>query len=80
MKILGVRWFAGRDCVGIVQYIEDGEVSHYRQTGDADYKYYIGVGSGQDEKTDTQHIADWGSTFDKAAGDVLFKVYKGEPI
>jgi len=80
MKILGVRWFSGRDCVGIVQYIEDSEVSRYRQTGDADYKYYIGVGLGQDEKQDMQHIADWGSTFDKAAGDVLFKVYKGEPI
>jgi hypothetical protein len=80
MKILGVRWFAGRNCVGIVQYIEDEEVSVYRQTGDADYKYYIGVGNGRDEKEDMQTIADWGSTFDKAAGDVLFNVIPGTPV
>ena len=80
MKILGVRCFCGNTNVGIVQAIEDDEVTTYRQTGDADYKYFIGAVSGLDEKQDTQHIADWGSTFDKAAGDVLFKVYKGEPI
>lgn len=80
MKILGVRWYSGRSCIGIVQYIEDEEVSLYRQTGDADYKYYIGLGLGHDEKEDMQTIADWGTTFDKASGDVLFKVYKGEPI
>jgi len=80
MKILGVRWFCGNTNVGIVQAIEDDEVTTYRQTGDANYKYFIGAVSGLDEKQDTQHIADWGSTFDKAAGDVLFKVYKGEPI
>lgn len=80
MKILGVRWFCGNTNVGIVQVIEDSEVSTYRQTGDAYYRYFIGAVSGLDEKQDMQHIADWGSSFDKAAGDVLFKVYKGEPI
>ncbi len=80
MKLLGVRWFSGRSTIGVVQYIEDEEVPVYRQTGNADYKYYIGVGDGRDEKEDMQIISNWGSTFDKAAGDVLFKVYKGEPI
>ena len=80
MKILGIRWFSGRDCIGIVQYIDDAEVPQYRQTGDANYKYCIGRGFGHDEKEDMQTIADWGSTFDKSAGDVLFKVYKGEVV
>lgn len=80
MKILGVRWFCGNTNVGIVQVINDEEVSTYRQTGDAYYQYFIGGVSGLDEKQDMQHIADWGVSFDKAAGDVLFKVYKGEPI
>ena len=80
MKILGVRWFSGRHCIGIVQVISDEEVSTYRQTGNAEYKYYIGSGVGHDEKEDMQTIADWGISFDKEAGDVLFKVYKGEPI
>jgi len=80
MKILSVRWFCGNTNVGIVQVISDEEVPTYRQTGDADYRYLIGGVSGLDEKQDMQHIADWGMSFDKDAGDVLFKVYKGEPI
>ena len=44
--ITGVRWFAGRDCVGIVQVVQEHEKQTYRQTGNANYKYYIGVGWG----------------------------------
>jgi hypothetical protein len=72
--ITGVRWFAGRDCVGIVQVVPDHEKDTYRQTGEANFNYYIGVGSGIDEKTDMQTIADWGNKFDVAAGNTLFRV------
>ena len=72
--ITGVRWYTGRDCIGIVQIVQDHEKESFRQTGEADFKYYIGVGSGIDEKVDMQAIADWGAPFDKVAGDALFGV------
>lgn len=72
--ITGVRWFAGRDCVGIVQVVPDHEKDTYRQTGEANFQYYIGVGSGIDEKLDMQTIADWGTRFDVAAGNTLFRI------
>ena len=72
--ITGVRWFAGRDCVGIVQIVQDHEKDQYRQTGEANFKYYIGVGWGEDEKTDMSYIAEHGSPFDVAAGNTLFRV------
>lgn len=74
--ITGVRWFSGRNCVGIVQTVQDHEKEEYRQTGVADFVYYIGVGAGQDERDDANYIAEWGSTFDRKAGDVLFGVEK----
>lgn len=61
-----VLWFcAGHGNVGIVRVVDpyDG------------VKYYIGQCSGRDEMSDIQHIADWGSTFPKAAGEVLFGEY-----
>lgn len=72
--ITGVRWFTSRSCVGIVQVVQDHEKEQYRQSGMADFKYYIGMGGGRDEQTDTVSIAEWGAPFDKAAGDVLFSV------
>ncbi len=72
--ITGVRWFAGRHCVGIVQIVQDHEKETYRQTGDAEFKYYIGVGWGEDEKTDASYIAEHGVPFDKVAGDAMFKI------
>ncbi len=72
--ITGVRWLAGRDCVGSVQIVQDHEKDSYRQTGLADFKYYIGVGWGEDEKTDSTYIAEHGVPFDKAAGNVMFGV------
>lgn len=72
--ITGVRWFAGRDCVGIVQIVQDHEKDTYRQTGEANFKYYIGVGWGEDEKTDATYIAEHGSPFDVAAGNTLFRI------
>lgn len=72
--ITGVRWYAGRDCVGIVQVVQDHQKDQYRQTGLADFKYYIGVGKGDVEKEDTQYVADYGMPFDKVAGDALFGV------
>jgi hypothetical protein len=72
--ITGVRWYAGRDCVGIVQVVQDHQKDQYRQTGEADFKYYIGVGKGDVEKEDTQYVVDYGMPFDKVAGDALFGV------
>jgi hypothetical protein len=72
--ITGVRWFAGSHCVGIVQIVQDHEKETYRQTGDAEFKYYIGVGWGKDEKTDASYIAEHGVPFDKVAGDAMFKI------
>ena len=67
-------WFAGNECIGIVQIVQDHQIDEYRQTGQADYKYYIGVGQGQNEREDAKYIAHRGLPFDKEAGDALFKV------
>lgn len=71
MKILDIRWF---NKVGIVR-IED----QYEGI-----KYYIGALGRLDdphsaddydtENEDAIHIAHWGNTFPKDAGDVLFGV------
>jgi hypothetical protein len=78
--ITGSIWFAGNECIGIVQIVQEHERDTYRQTGDANFKYYIGVGWGQDEKTDASYIAEHGMPFDKDAGDVLFNVMPSAPI
>ena len=72
--ITGHTWFAGNECIGIVQIVQDHQVEEYRQTGIADFKYYIGVAPGQNEKTDSQYIADYGVPFNREAGNVLFGV------
>ena len=61
MKFLDVRWF---NDIGIVQVEDEYE----------GIKYFIKYGLGEDEKTDIQHIMDWGSRFPNDAGDVLFGV------
>jgi hypothetical protein len=78
--ITGSIWFAGNECIGIVQIVQEHERDTYRQTGDADFKYYIGVGKGQNEKDDAQYISEWGVPFDKDAGNVLFNVMPSVPI
>lgn len=66
MKISNVYWFcAGHGNVGIVQVETDYE----------GVKYYIGQCSGLDEDADAKHIADWGSSFPKQAGDALFSIF-----
>ena len=72
--ITGVRWYAGAHCVGIVQVVQEHQKESYRQTGEADFKYYIGVGWGEDEKADAGYIAEHGMPFDVAAGNTLFRV------
>lgn len=72
--IIDQIWFTGNQCIGIVQIVQEHEREEYRQTGQANFKYYIGVGQGQDEKADASYIADHGVPFDKAAGDALFHV------
>jgi hypothetical protein len=78
--ITGQTWFAGNECIGIVQIVQDHEKQTYRQTGNANFKYYIGVGQGQNEKADAEFIAQHGVPFDAKAGDVLFNVIPGTPI
>lgn len=67
-------WYTGDQCIGIIQFVQEHQRDEYRQTGKADFKYYIGVGQGQNEREDARHIADHGIPFDKLAGDVLFGV------
>lgn len=57
-----VRWFNGRNCIGVVRVVDpyDG------------VQYYIGVGNGYDEQQDIEFIAAWGTRFPNDAGDVLF--------
>ena len=62
MQILDIRWFCGSSNVGIVQVEFDDGIG-----------YYIGSPPViRTENEDAQWIADWGSTFPKDAGDVLF--------
>jgi len=62
MKILDTYWFQGG---GIVRVEDEYE----------GIKYYIkSVGFQLNQDADSQHIADWGNTFPKAAGDALFGV------
>lgn len=61
MKILNVMWF---NKVGIVRVEDEFD----------GIKYYIKDVDGLNEEADTWKVADWGSTFPKAAGDVLFGV------
>ena len=64
-KILDVMWFCGRSNVGIVRVEDEYD----------GIKYYIGGGfAGHDEEMDKKFIADWGSTFPKHVGDILFGV------
>lgn len=67
-------WFAGNECIGIVQIVQEHERDEYRQTGRANFKYYIGVGQGQNEQDDARYIAEHGVPFDALAGNTLFKV------
>lgn len=78
--ITGQTWFTGNQCIGIVQVVQEHQKQEYRQTGNADFKYYIGVGWGENEKIDASYIAEHGVPFDKKAGDVLFNVIPGTPI
>jgi hypothetical protein len=67
-------WFAGNECIGIVQIVQEHERDVYRQTGEANFRYYIGVGRGQNENDDARYIAEHGMPFDVAAGNTLFRV------
>lgn len=67
-KIIDVKWFCGRTMVGIVKVEDEYD----------GIKYYIasppGEAKGNNEQEDIQFIADWGSTFPKDVGDLLFGV------
>jgi len=72
--ITGVRWFTNRTCVGIVQVVQDHQKDEYRQTGLADFKYYISGVPGEDEETDKLYVASFGVPFPTNAGDLMFGV------
>jgi hypothetical protein len=66
MVYMGARWFcAGHGNVGIVKVtnVDNGEES---------IRYYIGQCDGNDESDDVRRIMDFGSSFPRNAGDVLF--------
>ena len=67
-------WFAGNECIGIVQIVQEHERDEYRQTGTANFKYYIGVGRGYNEQDDARYIAENGMPFDVDAGNTLFRI------
>jgi hypothetical protein len=78
--ITGKMWFSARECIGIVQVVQEHEKQMYRQTGNANFKYFIGTGWGEDEKTDASYIAEHGMPFPSDAGDKLFNVIPGTPV
>jgi hypothetical protein len=70
-RVVDSYWF---DKIGIVQVVQEHQWEYYRQTGDAQFKYYIGTGWGEDQKTDASYIAEHGMPFDVIAGNALFHV------
>lgn len=63
MKVLGVHWFTNG---GVVRVEDEYE----------GIKYYIrGLEVMTTESQDAKQIADWGNTFPKEAGDMLFGVW-----
>lgn len=65
MKLLDIRWFNTRGLIGIARTEDEWE----------GIKYYITVVPNSTTPIeDAQFVADWGSTFPKAAGDILFGV------
>lgn len=70
--ITAMRWYNSRACIGIVQVVQDHEISRYRETGTANFRYYIGLGNGLSEQADGKYIAEWGASFDTAAGNLIF--------
>lgn len=63
-EVLGVRWFSGRGCVGLVRVNMPYE----------GIQYYIGPADGLDEQLDVLQITEWGARFPDAAGDLLFGI------
>lgn len=63
--IQDVRWFCGQSNIGIVRVNDEYE----------GIRYYIGsFEPSDDDMVDAAFIAAWGSSFPKAAGDILFGV------
>jgi hypothetical protein len=65
MTLLDIRWFTNRGLIGIARTDDNWE----------GIRYYIAVVQNPSTpEADAQFVADWGSTFPKDAGDVLFGV------
>lgn len=69
-----VRWFcSGHGNVAVVKV-----TVHHGNMGSKSLDetiYYIGQCEGSDSEVDSRHVADWGSRFPVAAGDILFEEY-----
>ena len=62
MKALKVMWYNTQgNTIGLVK----------AENNEGETRYLIGVGHGNDEDTDAQHIADWGAKFDPIAGELI---------
>ena len=64
MKVVDTYWFNGG---GIVRVLDDDNVIRY---------YIKGFETTSSAEDDALRIADWGNTFPKDAGDVLFGHYR----
>lgn len=64
VKILNTLWFCGSTNVGIARVLDDYD----------GIKYYISAFNPSTEEKDSEYIADYGTSFPKHAGDVLFGV------
>lgn len=61
--ILGVKWFSGKNTIGVVKVADDMKF----------IKYFMGVASGKDEEADKQDIADTGTKLPYELGEQIFK-------
>jgi hypothetical protein len=71
--ITGKRVFKSKFHISIVQTISENEHDLYEKTGNADFKYWIGVGA-CNTTGEWKAVADLFESFEKSAGDELFKV------
>lgn len=63
IKIVNVKWFSGRDSIGMVLCYDTITNQH---------KCYMGVAAGYNEENDVQTIAQWGSKLPRAIAEGAF--------
>lgn len=68
--VLGAKWRSGLHSIGIVAVASGKDKERW--------KAYIGLGTGTDEETDMQRIADHGAKLDKAEACAFFPEFDPE--